>query len=134
MAASPEELEAVPDIGPVVASSLCAFFKDQNNVTVLHRLRQAGVTMVEKSQDSIRSQTLIGKKFVITGKLLSQSRDQAQRSVETLGGQVTSSINKKTNYVVVGVDPGIKAKKAQDMQVAIINEAEFLELLKASLH
>lgn len=134
MAASPEELEAVPDIGPVVASSLCAFFKDPNNVTVLHRLRQAGVTMVEKSQDSIRSQTLIGKKFVITGKLLSQSRDQAQRSVETLGGQVTSSINKKTNYVVVGVDPGIKAKKAQDMQVAIINEAEFLELLKASLH
>ena len=133
MAASLEELEAVPDIGPVVASSLYSFFKDPNNITMLRRLRQVGVTMVERPQGSIRLQTLAGKKFVITGKLLSKSRDQARRSVENLGGQVTSSVNKKTNYVVVGVDPGIKLQQAKEMQVSIIEEAEFLKMTKTPL-
>ena len=129
VAASSEDLEQVNDVGPVVAASVRAFFDEPRNRDLLSRLNLAGVNMVETARSPAGELTLAGQTFVLTGTLSSQSRDEARRAVEALGGKVTSSVSKKTSYVVVGADPGSKAERAVTLGVPTLDEAAFRKLI-----
>ena len=131
MVASVEKLEAVPDIGPVVAASVRRFFDTPSNRELLDRLRVAGVNTVgtETSDEGESTQALAGMTFVLTGTLSSQSRDAARQAIEVRGGKVISSVSRQTTYVVVGADPGSKAVRAEVLKVPTLDEAAFLGLL-----
>ena len=131
LAASLEELEAVPDVGPVVAASVRSFLDEPRNRTLLERLRVAGVNFVEPDvpADQLTGATLEGLTFVLTGTLESQSREEARRAIEQAGGKVKSSVSKKTSYVVTGADPGSKAQKAEGLGIPTLSEAEFVDLI-----
>jgi DNA ligase (NAD+) len=128
LAADPETLQTVPNVGPTVAEDVYRFFRQSHNREVIDKLIAAGVAWpaVEKPKTGT---PLSGKTFVLTGTLNSMSRDEAKRRLQALGGTVSASVSKKTDYVVVGTDPGSKADKAKDLGVATLPEAEFLELL-----
>jgi DNA ligase (NAD+) len=125
--ASFEDINAIPEIGPVIAESVTKFFKDQNNLRIIERLRKAGVCLAAKEAKT--PQSLSGKTFVLTGSLASFSRTEATKAIEKLGGRVSSSVSKKTDYVVVGESPGSKYEKAKELGIPIINEEEFKKLL-----
>ena len=131
LAASLEELEAVPDVGSVVAASVRSFLDEPRNRTLLERLRVAGINFVEPDvpTDPSTGGTLEGLTFVLTGTLESQSREEARRAIEQAGGKVTSSVSKKTSYVVTGADPGSKAQKAEALGIPTLSEAEFVDLI-----
>ena len=134
LAASLEELEAVPDVGPVVAASVRSFLDEPRHRTLLERLRVAGVNFVEPDVLDVPAgqstgATLEGLTFVLTGTLESQSREEARRAIEQAGGKVTSSVSKKTSYVVTGADPGSKAQKAEALGIPTLGEAEFVDLI-----
>ena len=133
MAASTAELEAVSDVGPVVAASLRGFFDETRKQKLFERLREAGLTMVEEvsEPDTVTyGDALAGKTFVLTGTLESQSRDEAKRAIEALGGRVTSSVSRKTSYVVAGANPGSKFAKAPELGVQTLTEAELLIMVE----
>jgi len=135
MAASEEALLATEEVGPVVAESIRAFFTEPRNRALVERLRAAGLNLAEPEappapaggEDSF----FAGKTFVITGTLASMSRDEAAVKIRAQGGAVTGSVSKKTHYLVVGADAGSKLAKAQALGVAVLDEAAFLEKLKA---
>ncbi len=130
MAASEEQLQQVPDIGPMVAASIYAFFQEDHNRQVIDRLRQAGVRWPEEKRgESDAGQPLAGKTFVLTGTLTSMSRDQAKARLQALGATVSGSVSKKTRYVVAGTDPGSKLVKARELGVEVLTEDELLALL-----
>ena len=132
MAASTEDLEAVSDVGPVVAGSLRQFFNEPRNQELFERLRKAGLTMVEEVSEptpQAPEARFAGQTFVITGTLQSQSRDEAKRAIQALGGKVVSSVSKKTSYVVAGANPGSKLAKAEERGVPTLSEEEFLEVI-----
>jgi DNA ligase (NAD+) len=127
-AASAEEIERVPDVGPVVAAHVHDFFAQQRNIAMIQALRVAGVhwpTLQAPSDSGV----LTGKTFVITGTLPTLSRDQAKDRILAAGGKVTESVSKKTSYVVVGAEAGSKLQKAQQLGVPILDEAALLKLL-----
>lgn len=127
--ASKEQLQLVPDIGPVVAQHIVNFFHEKHNQMILKKLIDAGIHWdVVKSQENT---AFAGKTFVLTGTLESMSRDEAKEKLEKLGAKVSGSVSSKTNYVVVGEEAGSKLAKAQELGVAILNEKEFLHLLNA---
>jgi len=126
-AASQEELTAVEGIGPTIAESIFAFFHEPRNLAVLGKLEQAGVRPVAERKAT--SSALRGRTFVFTGGLRNASREKAKEMVESLGGAATSSVSKKTDYVVAGVDPGSKIEKAKSLGVTILDEEAFLELI-----
>jgi len=132
MDASEEDLLAVPDVGPEVASSVRAFFAEPANRESIRRMLDAGVRPVPPARPEAAEAPLAGKTFVFTGALESMTRDEAKARVEALGGKVTSSVSRKTDYVVVGADPGSKAEKARTLGVTMLTEPEFLELLKTA--
>lgn len=122
-------LERVHDIGPVVAASVRAYFDEAGNRALVERLAQAGVRMTSDREPGDGRQTLAGRTFVITGALESMSREDAQQAIERLGGKVSSSVSKKTTYVVVGADPGSKLEKARGLGVELLDETQFRELI-----
>ncbi len=123
-----EDLTAIPSIGPKIAESITAFFRQEANQKIIRRLREAGVRMeAEAAQPA--AQPLAGLTFVLTGKLESMSRPDAEARVKELGGAAGSSVSKKTTYVVAGVEPGSKLEKARKLGVEILSEQEFLDLL-----
>lgn len=126
--ATVEELIEVPEIGPKVAESVVTFFKQHHNLEVLEKLKAAGVRMEEEAL-SKKSQTLAGLTFVLTGTLTSLSREEAGMRIKQFGGRVSSSVSSKTDYVVVGAEPGSKFDKARELGVKTIDEAGFLKLL-----
>jgi DNA ligase (NAD+) len=131
-AASLEQLEAVPDIGSVVARSVRQFLDEPANRAVLDRLAAADVcTSVEESVGigPARSEPLAGQTFVITGTLDSMSREEAKEALEALGAKVASSVSRKTTAVIVGKDPGSKADKAAELGVRTLTEADFRALI-----
>lgn len=130
MQADKEALMAVTDIGPIVAESILTFFKQQHNQQVIDKLIQAGVSWEDIEVKPAEELPLNGKTFVLTGTMESMSRDEAKVALQTLGAKVTGSVSKKTDYVVVGADPGSKADKAESLGVAILDEAAFLDLIK----
>lgn len=124
--ATAEKLTAVDGVGEIVAHSVFEWFRDLENVSTLEHL--LAVVTVEKS-GAKPSGNLSGKTFVLTGTLSSLSRDEASRRVRSLGGSVSSSVSRKTDYVVAGESAGSKLEKARSLGVAILSEDEFLKLL-----
>ncbi|MFP5349271.1 MAG: NAD-dependent DNA ligase LigA [Gammaproteobacteria bacterium] len=130
MNATQDEIDAVPNIGASMAEDIHAFFHDPENRNVIERLRAAGVhwPAVERRIGA----PLAGKTFVLTGTLSSLSRDEAKRRLQALGAKVAGSVSKKTDYVVVGADPGSKADKARELNVPQLTEDELLTLLETN--
>jgi len=129
-AADDATIQRVPDIGPVVAKNLAAYFNDAENSKLLDRLLAAGIHWPVLPAPS-QSSALHDKIFVLTGTLETLSREQATEAIVKLGGKVSGSVSKKTSYVVAGAEAGSKLKKAQQLGVAILEEKQLLELLKA---
>lgn len=124
-----ENLEAVDGIGPKVAQSIINWFSNKKNIEFLKKLEEVGIKLkIEKPTK--KNQKLEGKSFVFTGELESISREKAQEKVRELGGKTPSSISKKTDFLVVGKNPGSKYEKAKKWGIKIINEKEFLELIQ----
>lgn len=128
--ASEDELTRVPEVGPVVAASVVRFFGQKAVAALLKELKERGVRTSEPQAAVSPDARLGGKIFVFTGELDSMSRDEAEEKVRLLGGKATSSVSKKTSYVVVGKDPGSKADKARALGVATLDEKEFLRLIQ----
>jgi DNA ligase (NAD+) len=127
-AAKEEQLEAVHEVGPKVAASIVEFFSEPANRQLIKRLNKAGVHPIAEKRE-VKSQKLAGKSFVFTGGLANRSREEAGELVQQHGGKVSGSVSKKTDYVVVGTDPGSKYDKAKELGVTILTESEFEKLL-----
>ncbi|MFS8629588.1 MAG: hypothetical protein LOD92_00125 [Bacillales bacterium] len=128
MKAKKEEFLEIEEIGNKIAESIVAFFKEEQNVRIIEKLKAAGVLM-EQPGLSLRDESLKGLTFVLTGTLSSYTREEATRLIEERGGKVSSSVSKKTSYVVVGENPGSKLEKARALGITILNEEEFKQLL-----
>ncbi|MBT4119986.1 MAG: NAD-dependent DNA ligase LigA [Candidatus Peribacter sp.] len=127
-AQSPEDLFLIDGIGDVVAKSLSSWIAEEDNRALLHKFENAGVIAVQP-EGSHAEQTLTGQIFVLTGTLPTLAREEAKKMVKDRGGKVSSSVSKNTNYVLAGDDPGSKYDKAKDLDVAVITEEEFIQLL-----
>jgi len=128
MDADVETLQEVSGIGPNVAAEIHGFFHQKHNREVIKALRKAGVEP-QRLVVSRKAQPLAGKTFVLTGTLASMSRDEAKEKLVELGAKVAGSVSTKTDYVVVGEDPGSKADKARELGVAMLGEKEFLKFI-----
>jgi len=130
LAAAPvEEIEAIYEIGPVVARSVRDWLDHDENQRLVARLQEAGVRTEEAGAASPTAQTMKGQQFVLTGALERMTRDEAKAAIEARGGRVTSSVSKKTTAVVVGKDPGSKAEKAAELGVSRLTEDELIARL-----
>ena len=118
---------AYPDIGPVVAQSIYNWFHNNDNLGLLNRLESVNIKL---KKTAASKQSLAGKTFVLTGVLEKFSRDEAKSRLRALGGDISSSVSKNTDFVVAGNEPGSKYDKAVKLGVKIINEQEFLKILK----
>jgi len=132
--ASEEDLSTIPSIGPTIAESIVTFFRQKGNRQIIEKLRKAGVKLerekVEKvGEGLVPSLPLAGLEFVLTGKLESFSRSEAEAKIKALGGRAGSDLTRKTSYLVVGIDPGSKLAKAQKLGIETLSEAEFLDFL-----
>ncbi|MFA7238635.1 MAG: NAD-dependent DNA ligase LigA [Sulfuricellaceae bacterium] len=131
LAADAQSLQQVRDVGPVVAQSLVAFLAEAHNREVIAQLRASGVHWPEHEQRQMTELPFSGKTFVLTGTLTAMSRDAAKEKLEALGAKVAGSVSKKTDYVVAGAEAGSKLDKARELGVAVLDERQFLELLRA---
>ncbi|MCU1290626.1 MAG: ligase, NAD-dependent [Acidobacteria bacterium] len=128
--ATVEELDAIHEIGLTVAVSVFNFFRNPRNIETIERLKAAGVKMEIDGGDSASfDENFVGKTFVLTGKLEQFTRDEAARLIEERGGRVSSSVSKKTDYVVAGEDAGSKLTKAESLGVKVLSEDEFKEMI-----
>jgi len=129
--ATEEELQSIPSIGPKISESITAFFRQEGNRNIIRKLKEKGVKLEEEpSKAKPGDLPLSGKEFVITGKLTSSTRSEAETKVKALGGTAGSSVTKKTSYLVVGEDPGSKLDKARSLGVTILTEEEFLKMIE----
>lgn len=130
MNAKEEDFLEIHEIGGKIAESIVAFFKEEQNMELVKRLKIAGVnTELKEKQESEQYLSLTGKTFVLTGTLAGYTREEAKSEIERRGGRVTGSVSKKTDYVVVGENPGSKLEKARTLGVKIIDEEQFKKLL-----
>ncbi|MCK4224919.1 MAG: NAD-dependent DNA ligase LigA, partial [candidate division Zixibacteria bacterium] len=125
---SVEDLAEVYEIGPIVAESIYNFFHNTKNLKILNKLKKGGVKFPKEKVET-KETPFSGKTFVLTGGLDSFTRDEARKIIEDLGGRVSSSVSKKTDFVVVGKDPGSKYDNALKLGVKTINEEEFKKLM-----
>ena len=130
MDATEEALLQVNDVGPIVAKSLRTFFDQAHNREVVEQLRACGIYWEEGAASADSPKPLAGMTFVLTGTLPTLGRDDAKDKIEAAGGKVSGSVSKKTSYVVAGTEAGSKLTKAQELGVAVLDEAALLEMLK----
>jgi DNA ligase (NAD+) len=131
--AAEEEIEAIEGIGPTIANAVKEFFQHEKNRQLIDDLRLVGVELEEgHEQGQVLEKTLIGKTFVLTGTLSTMDRPEAEKQIKLRGGKATSSVTKKTNYVVSGESPGSKLARAQELGITVIDESEFRALLGIS--
>lgn len=130
-AASVEELDDIPEIGLAVAESVYEWFRNPVNIALIERLRDADVQLeVDAASTAALDERFVGKTFVLTGKLENYTRDEAAKLIEDRGGRVSSSVSKKTDYVVAGEDAGSKLTKAESLGVMVLDEAALDRMLK----
>lgn len=128
--ASEEQLLDVADIGPIVAASIKQFFSDERNLALVEKLLDVGLHWPEhEMKEKPEELPLQNKKFVLTGTLPSLTRDAAAEIIRNLGGKVSSSVSKNTDYVLAGSEPGSKLARAEELGVRVIDENEFLQLV-----
>jgi DNA ligase (NAD+) len=137
MAATQEELQTIPGLGPNTAGSIAEWFGRERHRALIEKLRRAGVRTREERREERgergEERPLEGKVFVITGTLPSMSRDEAQALIERHGGKVTGSVSSNTDYLLVGEDPGgTKYNKARELGVPMIGEGELLGMIKGA--
>jgi DNA ligase (NAD+) len=125
--ATQSEIEEVDGVGPIVAQSVHAWFREPANRALVERLEQH--LIIEKTAPQQSTGPLAGKTVVVTGTLHSLSRDEAHARIRTAGGKVSNSVSKATHYVVVGENPGSKVAKAEEFGVRVLDEDAFMRLL-----
>ena len=130
MSANLEELTEINDVGGKMAQSIVEYFKEEQSVEFIKSLNNAGVNCVDNSEDEINDLRFDGKTFVLTGTLQKYKRAEAGKIIENYGGKTSSSVSKKTDYVLAGAEAGSKLDKAQSLGVTIITEDEFEEMIK----
>ncbi|MBA4395598.1 MAG: DNA ligase, partial [Desulfobacca sp.] len=129
---SPEEdLKGKREVGPQIAHSIRTFFDNPQNRKVVEKILDAGIGFEEKKGNGPKP--LFGKTFVLTGRLDQLTRDQAKEKIEALGGKVAGQVSSKTDFVLVGEDPGSKLEKARELGVATLTEEKFLQLIEYTL-
>ncbi len=124
-AAGEEELFGIDGVGPRIAESVVLFFRQEENMRVIEKLRRAGVRMADEVELPASGRPFEGKRFVLTGTLPGYTREEASEIIEALGGRLIGSVSGKTDYVLVGKDPGSKLEKARALGVSIVDEEEF---------
>ncbi|MEE8483762.1 MAG: NAD-dependent DNA ligase LigA [Nitrospinota bacterium] len=129
MKAGTDQLSSVHEIGGKMAQSITEFFGDKQNSSLIEKFKKLGVSVKGKTE-KLDQQTLAGKTFVVTGTLEGITRNEAKESIKRAGGKVTSSISKKTDYLLAGENPGSKLDKARELGVSIMDKEEFLKLLE----
>ncbi len=129
MNASLESLMLKEDIGEITAKSIYEFFKQEQTIDLIHKLEFAGVNMRVLEDEENSDERFEGKTFVLTGTLTDFSREQASEIIEKFGGKTSSSVSKKTDYVLAGEDAGSKLRKAQDLGIKVISEEEFKNMI-----
>jgi DNA ligase (NAD+) len=128
--ASEEELSSTDEIGPVIAKSVFDYCHSEDGLHVFKQLREAGVSLETSTDDAVdHAGVLAGKSIVVTGTLKRFSRDEIERLIEKLGGKASSSVSKKTDYVVAGEAAGSKLEKANQLGVPVVTEEEFQTLI-----
>ena len=127
MEASFDDLNNIPDVGEIIAESIVEYFKDSKNIELVNELKNLGLNMTYK--DEVTEGVFFKMKIVLTGSLESYTRDEAKDIIEKLGGNVSSSVSKKTDYVLVGSEPGSKFDKAKELGVKIIYEDDFKKMI-----
>lgn len=125
-----EELQEIPDIGKIIAESIVAFFREEENQNVLKTLKEFQLNMTYQGKKIKQDTNFFNKSFVLTGTLTKFSRDEAKEKIESLGGKTVGSVSSKTSVVIVGDSPGSKYEKAKALQIPIWTEDEFLEKIK----
>lgn len=129
MAASEEELVSINGIGPRIARSVRRYFEEEHSLALIDALKHAGVRLHGEKKQKITKEFFANKTFVLTGTLAQYGRDAAKALIEERGGKVTSSVSKKTDYVLAGEDAGSKLIKAQELGITILSEEEFIRAL-----
>lgn len=130
--ANQEELESINGIGEEIAKSVYLWFKNEENIKLIEELKTININFKNEAKTENISSELVGKTFVLTGTLPTLKRDEAKKLIESVGGKVSSSISKNTDFVVVGDKAGSKLEKARELQLKIINENQFLALVNSS--
>lgn len=124
-----QDLENIQDVGPIVAKSIYSWFKEKRNIKYLEKFKDVGVRIIY-SKLKIKNLKFTNKVFVLTGGLETMTRDEAKQRIRELGGDISESVSKQTDYVIVGSEPGSKYDQAKKLGVKIINEKEFLNLIR----
>ncbi len=128
--AAQEDIEAVPGIGPKITASVVSYFSDESNRALIEKLRDAGVNLSDGDRGEPESHIFEGMMFVVTGRLERFSRSEVQDRIKNLGGAVSGSVSKKTSYVVAGADAGSKLTAAQELDIEVLDEDGFLDLME----
>ena len=128
MQARVEELTEISDVGDVTAQAIYDWFKQDQSVEMIERLRNAGVNF--ESTKQVTDSRFAGMTFVLTGALSKFTREEATEKIESFGGKASGSVSKKTSYVVVGENAGSKEKKAKELGIPILSEDEFLQMIQ----
>lgn len=129
MTADESRLIEIDAVGPEIAKSIVNFFSIDTNINTINKMLDAGVHIIYTER--VKSDKLTGKTFVLTGTLESYTRDEAKDIIESLGGKVTSSVTKKTSYVIAGESPGSKLQKAESLGISVVDENEFIDLINS---
>jgi DNA ligase (NAD+) len=129
MKASFEDLSNIRDIGPTIAKSVVDYFSSDENIKLINSLKEEGVNTIYLKEVSSDDTLFSGKTFVLTGSLENFTRDEAKNRIEALGGKASSSVSKKTDYVIAGSEAGSKLTKARDLGITILSEEEFINML-----
>jgi DNA ligase (NAD+) len=125
-----EEWMSIKGIGEKSAQSLSGWFGDENNLKLLRKMENLGVGIIFQEGPSGANEKIVGKTFVLTGELKNFTRDRAKDIIRKAGGEISSSVSKKTDFVVFGENPGSKYDKARELGIKMVSEGEFEELLK----
>ncbi len=130
---SDSDIQNIPGIGPKISSSIVTYFADPSNLELINKLRLAGLNLENVNTDILEKQVLSDKVFVVTGRMENFSRTDIQNRIKALGGKVTGKVTKKTDFVIMGSDPGSKLNQANLLEIDILTETEFIDLIQSLL-
>ena len=123
-----EELTNIDDIGPILAESICSYFKDEENLSLISKLKELSLNMDYQGEEEKYDERITGKRVVITGTIENYSRDELKEIIESYGGKTSDSVSKSTDVVIVGEAPGSKEEKAKELGIEIWDQTKLKEL------